>query len=55
MTDFEVQGFIPLKVQWFHILLSLAGGEQHGYLRPMPGMVMAAASQFDSGTRFPLA
>lgn len=25
------QGFIPLKTQWFHILLSLAGGEQHGY------------------------
>jgi DNA-binding PadR family transcriptional regulator len=23
--------FIPLKAQWFHILLSLAGGEQHGY------------------------
>src|SRR5215470_678281 len=23
--------FIPLKSQWFHILLSLAGGEQHGY------------------------
>jgi DNA-binding PadR family transcriptional regulator len=23
--------FIPLKTQWFHILLSLAGGEQHGY------------------------
>src|SRR5262245_9513923 len=22
---------IPLKTQWFHILLSLAGGEQHGY------------------------
>ena len=23
--------FIPLKTQWFHILLSLAGEEQHGY------------------------
>jgi len=23
--------FLPLKTQWFHILLSLAGGEQHGY------------------------
>ena|SRR5579872_6390170 len=23
--------FLPLKPQWFHILLSLAGGEQHGY------------------------
>lgn len=25
------QGFLPLKTNWFHILLSLAGGEQHGY------------------------
>src|SRR5271156_4677015 len=23
--------FLPLKAQWFHILLSLAGEEQHGY------------------------
>jgi DNA-binding PadR family transcriptional regulator len=23
--------FLPLKPQWFHILLSLAGEEQHGY------------------------
>jgi len=29
MTDF--QKFIPLKAQWFHIMVSLAGGEQHGY------------------------
>ncbi|HEX3472070.1 MAG TPA: helix-turn-helix transcriptional regulator [Silvibacterium sp.] len=29
MTD--VEDFIPLKTQWFHILLSLAAGEQHGY------------------------
>ena len=27
----DVQAFIPLKTQWFHILLSLAGEEQHGY------------------------
>jgi DNA-binding PadR family transcriptional regulator len=27
----KVQRFIPLKAQWFHILVSLAGGEQHGY------------------------
>ena len=25
------QTFIPLKPQWFHIMLSLADGEQHGY------------------------
>lgn len=31
MTDSPVQSFMPLKTQWFHILLSLAGGEQHGY------------------------
>jgi len=23
--------YIPLKTNWFHILLSLAAGEQHGY------------------------
>lgn len=31
MTEIAAQKFIPLKPQWFHILLSLAGGEQHGY------------------------
>jgi DNA-binding PadR family transcriptional regulator len=31
MTKRDVQRFLPLKTQWFHILLSLAGGEQHGY------------------------
>jgi|SRR5277367_5952572 len=31
MTEASVQAFLPLKTQWFHILLSLAGGEQHGY------------------------
>jgi DNA-binding PadR family transcriptional regulator len=31
MTDTDIQGFIPLKPQWFHIMLSLAGEEQHGY------------------------
>ena len=31
MTLFDPQTFLPLKPQWFHILLSLAGGEQHGY------------------------
>ena len=23
--------FLPLKTNWFHILLSLAGDDQHGY------------------------
>ena len=27
----DAQTFIPLKTQWFHILLTLASGEQHGY------------------------
>jgi DNA-binding PadR family transcriptional regulator len=31
MTEIDFQGFIPLKSHWFHIMLSLAGGEQHGY------------------------
>ena len=31
MTEVDIHAFIPLKSQWFHILLSLAGGEQHGY------------------------
>lgn len=31
MTLSDPQNFLPLKPQWFHILLSLAGGEQHGY------------------------
>src|SRR6202161_4153238 len=31
MTEGNIQKFLPLKAQWFHILLSLAGGEQHGY------------------------
>ncbi|MBZ5602316.1 MAG: PadR family transcriptional regulator [Acidobacteriia bacterium] len=25
------EDFLPLKTNWFHILLSLAGEEQHGY------------------------
>jgi len=31
MTEFDAHAFLPLKTQWFHIMLSLAGGEQHGY------------------------
>ena len=27
----DPQSFLPLKSNWFHILLSLVGGEQHGY------------------------
>jgi DNA-binding PadR family transcriptional regulator len=31
MDKADSQKFLPLKAQWFHILLSLAGEEQHGY------------------------
>ena len=31
MKKIDVQKLIPLKTQWFHIMVSLAGGEQHGY------------------------
>jgi DNA-binding PadR family transcriptional regulator len=31
MTKTDPRALLPLKTQWFHILLSLAGGEQHGY------------------------
>lgn len=31
MTEIDPQRFVPLKTHWFHIMLSLAGGEQHGY------------------------
>jgi DNA-binding PadR family transcriptional regulator len=31
MARSELNAFLPLKTNWFHILLSLAGQEQHGY------------------------
>jgi DNA-binding PadR family transcriptional regulator len=31
VTEIDPNKFVPLKVHWFHIMLSLAGGEQHGY------------------------
>jgi DNA-binding PadR family transcriptional regulator len=31
MTESRIQSFLPLKTQWFHVMLSIAGGEQHGY------------------------
>jgi DNA-binding PadR family transcriptional regulator len=31
MPEVDPRTFLPLKTQWFHIMLSLAGGEQHGY------------------------
>lgn len=31
MPKTDPEKFLPLKSQWFHIMLALAGGEQHGY------------------------
>src|ERR1700690_2127614 len=31
MPQMNAESLLPLKTQWFHIMLSLAGGEQHGY------------------------
>lgn len=31
MRSTDLHRFLPLKTQWFHIMLALAGGEQHGY------------------------
>ena len=31
MTENDTQKFLPLKPHCFHIMLSLAAGEQHGY------------------------
>jgi DNA-binding PadR family transcriptional regulator len=31
MAESDANKFVPLKTHWFHIMLSLAGGEQHGY------------------------
>ena len=31
MAKADLQRFLPLKSQWFQIMLSLTGGEQHGY------------------------
>jgi len=31
MNRTDPKAFTPLKPHWFHILVSLAGGEQHGY------------------------
>src|SRR6202050_5136569 len=31
MARVDPQRFLPLKTHWFHIMVSLAGEEQHGY------------------------
>jgi DNA-binding PadR family transcriptional regulator len=31
MAKSSIDAFLPLRTNWFHILLSLSGQEQHGY------------------------
>jgi DNA-binding PadR family transcriptional regulator len=31
MSIADAKQFLPLKTNWFHIMLSLVGREQHGY------------------------
>jgi DNA-binding PadR family transcriptional regulator len=31
MAETNPKSFLPIKAQWFQIMLSLAGGELHGY------------------------
>ena len=31
MPKIDPRAFLPLRTNWFHILLSLAGEDQHGY------------------------
>jgi DNA-binding PadR family transcriptional regulator len=31
MASDPIARFLPLKIQWFHVMLCLADGEQHGY------------------------
>lgn len=31
MIESRIQSFPPIKTQWFHFMLFLAGEEQHGY------------------------
>ena len=31
MTRRDPEAFLPVKNNWFHILVSLVGGERHGY------------------------
>src|SRR5579862_4669212 len=31
MSETQIEKHLPLKSQWFHIMVSLASGEQHGY------------------------
>jgi DNA-binding PadR family transcriptional regulator len=43
-TDPRIHGFLPLKPAWFHILLALGDGAQHGYA------IRARAEERSGGT-----
>ena len=44
MNDPQPEAFLPLKTNWFHILLSLVGQEQHGY-----GIMQEVLERTDGG------
>jgi len=46
MSDLDLQKFLPLKTHWFHIMLSLAAKEQHGY-----GMIQEILDRTDGKVR----
>jgi DNA-binding PadR family transcriptional regulator len=46
MREPQPQSFLPLKTNWFHILLSLVGQEQHGY-----GIMQEVLERTDGGVR----
>jgi DNA-binding PadR family transcriptional regulator len=46
MAKRDPQVYLPLKTNWFHILLSLSGQEQHGY-----GIMNEVLARTDSKVR----
>jgi DNA-binding PadR family transcriptional regulator len=45
-TTRDPTSFLPLKTNWFHIMLSLSGQEQHGY-----GIMNEVLARTDGGVR----
>ena len=46
MDTKRIDSFLPLRANWFHILLSLSGREQHGY-----GIMQEVLERTDGKTR----
>ena len=44
MPKLDPHKYLPLKTQWFHILLALAGGEQHEYRITQEVLTQSGAS-----------